>query len=101
MGLQVSELVRKSKAIQPTSVMLPSKQPKPGETTTFAESIRADPQTRSADPGLVYTRFLEHLLDHPSPMMRRLGYTRNPATCIHHRKRYITSRTCMDCGMSL
>lgn len=39
-----------------------------------------------------------------SPMMRRLGYTRNPLNCGHYKKRrYLGSKVweCMDCGERL
>lgn len=35
---------------------------------------------------------------HPSPLMRRLGFSKNPATCSHYHKRYITRWFCADCG---
>ncbi len=37
----------------------------------------------------------------PSPLMRALGYTRNPAICPHNRKRFIRVWTCSDCGIGL
>lgn len=40
----------------------------------------------------------------PSPLMRRLGYTRNPATCGHEKKRLMLGSTqwrCADCGTEL
>ena len=37
-----------------------------------------------------------------SPIMRALGYTKNPDTCIHHRRQYYNGRwSCQDCGDSL
>ena len=37
-----------------------------------------------------------------SPIMRGFGYTKNPDTCIHHRKMYYGgSWSCKDCGESL
>jgi hypothetical protein len=37
----------------------------------------------------------------PSPMMRALGYDRNPATCSHDRKRFIRTWVCSQCGIGL
>jgi len=37
----------------------------------------------------------------PSPLMRRLGFTRNPAVCVHNRKRLMLGSQvwrCVECG---
>jgi hypothetical protein len=40
---------------------------------------------------------------HPSPVMRKMGYTANPDTCRHHRKGYAPRDGwwCRDCGDKL
>lgn len=42
--------------------------------------------------------------EYVSPLMRRLGYTRNPLTCGHYRKRLYLGTTqwlCAECGERL
>lgn len=56
----------------------------------------------AVDPEMMYIPLQWREPDrNPNPLMRALGFTSNPETCIHYRKRFRTRWICSDCGVSL
>lgn len=75
------------KAIEPDAILMPSRQPSVYQQvrTPFGYAEKYQPEPTG----------------NPSPLMMRLGFTRNPRHCSHVRKRMtagIDGWRCLDCG---
>lgn len=86
----------RKKAIEPTSFTSPTLQKKlAAEDGTYGNIVRTVTTSLGREEKF---RIPPH---HPSIIMRRLGYSRNPMTCIHERKIMTTDTLkwrCKDCG---
>lgn len=92
--------VGKLKAVEPDAV---EKMPK-GYSLSIDEGIGTDKGIMQVYDTRTNTLERKWVLDQylsVSPLMRRLGYTRNPHDCLHFRKRMYLGMTrfqCSDCG---
>lgn len=82
----MNQLTDGRKVIQPTSV----EKMKPGQRFEASGEWMRDVRTNALD-----------WIGHPDAYMRSRGYHANPATCIHHRKKFRTRWVCSDCGTLL
>jgi hypothetical protein len=81
-----TEIVKRSKAIEPSSV----------EKMPRGSRLMLDPETASSQPFRV-----PDSPPMPNYFMRALGYTRQVYDCDHLHSRFKTRWTCADCGTDL
>ncbi len=84
-------------AIQPTSIMQPSWQKRLNDGT-YGSQVRGAERRKDG----IYVPYIAIPPSHPDLAMRKKGFNRNPAICLHlGRKRFTTRWICLDCGSDI